>query len=91
MGPYKIHVQPDDRMISAKKGESILDSASRNKLNIKVGCKGGGCGICKIQIINGDVERGITSRSALSYNDIEQGYALACKTQPIGDIVIQYK
>jgi ferredoxin len=87
---YHINVIPDNRIISAKEGESILDSASRNRVKIKVGCKGGGCGICKIQILEGDVDRGISSRSVLSLEEIEQGFALSCQTKPHTDISISY-
>jgi ferredoxin len=91
MSQYQIHVQPDNRTIQSKEGQSILDTASRNGVKIKVGCKGGGCGICKIKILEGEVERGITSRSVLSLEEIEQGYALSCKTEPKSDIVITYE
>ena len=91
MSQYRIHVKPDDRIIPAKQGESILDTTSRNGVKVKVGCKGGGCGICKIQVLEGDVDRGISSQSVLSLEEIEQGFALACQTQPKGDICISYE
>ena len=90
MGKFNIHVQPDNRTIESKEGNSILDIASQNGVKIKVGCKGGGCGICKIQVLEGEVERGITSRSVLSLEEIEQGYALSCKAEPKSDVVITY-
>lgn len=88
---YHINVKPDNRIIKAKVGESILDSVSRNGVKIKVGCKGGGCGICKIQILEGDVDRGISSRSVLPLTEIEQGFALSCQTKPNTDISITYE
>jgi ferredoxin len=91
MSQYQIHVQPDNRTIQSKEGQSILDTASRNGVKIKVGCKGGGCGICKIKVLEGDVERGISSRSVLSPEEIEQGYALSCQAQPKSDVVITYE
>jgi ferredoxin len=91
MSQYRIHVQPDNRTIINKNGQSILDTASRNGVKIRVGCKGGGCGICKIKVLEGEVDRGITSRSALSLEEIEQGYALSCQAKPKSDIVISYE
>lgn len=90
MAKFNILVQPDNRTIESKEGNSILDIASQNGVNIKVGCKGGGCGICKIQVLEGEVERGITSRSVLSLEEIEQGYALSCKAEAKSDVVIKY-
>jgi ferredoxin len=87
---YCIKVKPDDRTIFAKDNDYILDTAIRNGVKIKVGCKGGGCGICKIQILEGDVDRGHSARSVLPLNEIEDGFALACQTRPNSDVVIKY-
>lgn len=90
MSNYQIKVHPVERTIVGKNNEFILETAIRNGVKIKVGCKGGGCGICKIQVLEGEVDRGICSRSVLSHEEIEEGYALACQAQPMGDIVISY-
>lgn len=90
MDEYRIDVKPDNRTIQGKSGQTILDTASRNGVKIKVGCKGGGCGICKIQVLEGEVERGISSRSVLSLEEIEQGFALSCQARPKSDISITY-
>ena len=58
MKSYQIKVQSENRTIVGKEGEPILEAAIRNKVNIKVGCKGGGCGICKIQSLEGEVDQG---------------------------------
>jgi ferredoxin len=91
MNDYRIKVLPDDRTIIAKNNESILDTAIRNGVKIKVGCKGGGCGICKIQVLEGDVDRGHSARSVLPLHEMEEGYALACQTRPQSDLVISYQ
>lgn len=75
----------------AKDNDYILDTAIRNGVQIKVGCKGGGCGVCKIQILEGDVDRGYSARSVLPLNEIESGYALSCQTKPQSDVVIYYQ
>ena len=81
-------VLPDERKIIGNENDFILETAIRNGVKIKVGCKGGGCGICKIQILEGDVDRGHSARSVLPLNEIKQGYALACQTKPNTDVVI---
>ncbi|MDP4154805.1 MAG: 2Fe-2S iron-sulfur cluster binding domain-containing protein [Bacillota bacterium] len=88
MSSYCIKVEPDERTIIGNDNDFILDTAIRNGVKIKVGCKGGGCGICKIQILEGDVDRGHSARSVLPLNEIKQGYALACQTKPNTDVVI---
>lgn len=90
MGECRIHVKSDERTIIGKVDEYILESAIRNGVKIKVGCKGGGCGICKIQVHEGNIDRGICSRSVLAPEEIELGFALACQAKPKGDIIISY-
>jgi ferredoxin len=90
MNGYRVNVQPDDRIITVKDNESILDAAIRNGVRIKVGCKGGGCGICKIQILEGEVDLGHSARSVLPLTEIDEGYALACQAKPKSDLVISY-
>ena len=38
--------------------ESVLDGARRNGVNIPYACKGGGCGMCKVRVEEGEFERG---------------------------------
>ena len=82
MTNFQIKVLPEDRIMTGKEGETILDAAIRNKVDIKVGCKGGGCGVCKIKVIEGEVEIGACSRSVLPLSEAEEGYTLACQAQP---------
>jgi ferredoxin len=91
MSSYCIKVEPDERIIIGNDNDFILDTAIRNRVKIKVGCKGGGCGICKIQILEGEVDRGHSARSVLPLNEIEEGYALACQTKPNTDVVINIR
>ncbi|WP_338448301.1 2Fe-2S iron-sulfur cluster binding domain-containing protein [Niallia oryzisoli] len=69
--------------------ESVLDGAQRNGVKIPYACKGGGCGLCKIRIENGEFERGPSSVAVLPHDERERNYSLACKTYPKGNIQIQ--
>ncbi|WP_071396226.1 2Fe-2S iron-sulfur cluster-binding protein [Bacillus tuaregi] len=89
MNNYLIKVQPDDRTMTGKADESILNTAIRSKVDIKVGCKGGGCGVCKIKVIEGEVETGVCSRSVLPLSEEQEGYTLACRAKPKSDLVIE--
>jgi ferredoxin len=91
MSSYCIKVQPDERTILGDDNDFILDTAIRNGVKIKVGCKGGGCGICKIRILEGEVDRGHSARSVLPLDEIEEGYALACQTKPNSDVIINIR
>lgn len=90
MEHYQIKVShPDKRTFTGKENESILDSSIRTNGKIKVGCKRGGCGLCKIKVVDGEIEHGAVSRSVLPLNEEEEGYALACRAVPKSDITIE--
>lgn len=69
--------------------ESILDAANRQGIKIPYACKGGGCGLCKIKIEEGEFERGKSSKAMLPDHEREMNYTLACKTFPTSDVKIQ--
>jgi len=69
--------------------ESVLDGAQRNGVKIPYACKGGGCGLCKIWVEEGEFERGRSSAAVLPADERERNYSLACKTYPKGNMRIQ--
>ena len=68
----------------------LVGMERRNKNFIRVGCRGGGCGVCKVRIIDGDYETKRMSRKHISEAEEKQGYALACRVLPRGDLLIEY-
>jgi ferredoxin len=56
---------------------------------IPVGCRGGGCGVCKVRIESGAVRRERMSRSHVSVAEEAQGYVLACRAYPQSDLQLQ--
>jgi ferredoxin len=69
--------------------ESVLDGAQKNGVNIPYACKGGGCGMCKIRVEDGEFERGRSSLAVLPNDERDLNYTLACKTYPKGNLKIQ--
>ncbi len=75
------------KTIETESGESVLTSLKRAGIFLTSSCGGKGtCGKCKIIVQSGDVES--KSHMKLSKDEIHQGYALACMTSPVGDIVV---
>lgn len=76
-------------------GESFVCHAEKSVLGgmealrrkgIPVGCRSGGCGVCKIRIEKGVVRRGPTSRDHVSLEEEADGVALACRCYPEADL-----
>jgi len=56
---------------------------------IPVGCRGGGCGICRIRIHSGEYEAKKMSRKHIPEADQAEGIALACRIYPRSELVIE--
>lgn len=68
-------------------GESVLLAMERAaRHDLPVGCRGGGCGICKVRVLAGAFTTGKMSRAHISAEDQRAGLALACRLYPSGDM-----
>ncbi len=56
---------------------------------IPVGCRGGGCGICRIKITTGIYEAKKMSRKHIPEEDQARGIVLACRVYPRSDLLIE--
>lgn len=70
--------------------EPLTDTVAENFRNIiPVGCRGGGCGRCKIKILTGQYRTKKMSRLHVSEQQQAQGLALACCVYPQSDLLIE--
>ena len=56
---------------------------------IPVGCRGGGCGVCRIRIVSGDYEAKKMSHKHVSEESQAEGVALACRVYPRSALQIE--
>ena len=82
-------VNTDERFACSEK-ESVLAAMEQlRRKGIPVGCRNGGCGVCKVRVIEGECSTGKCSRAVVSEQDESQGLALACKTYPRSDMKVE--
>jgi ferredoxin len=53
-----------------------------------VGCRGGGCGTCRVRVRAGTYRTGRMSRAHVTLEEEREGYALACKLFPLEDLLL---
>jgi len=53
---------------------------------IPIGCRGGGCGFCRVQVRAGQYRTQRMSREHVIEEEERQGYALACRLFPLSDL-----
>ncbi len=72
-------------------GESLLAGMAKlGRRGIPVGCLNGGCGVCKVRVLHGAVRKlGPISRAHVSADEEGDGYALACRVVPDGDVELE--
>src|SRR5688572_29666070 len=86
----EVTIMPDGVRVTAGEAETLLRALSRAGLRYRVGCKRGGCGICKVQLVGGEVayERPIAPQ-VLSDDERVEGICLSCRAVPLTNIVIE--
>src|SRR5919204_1711035 len=68
-------------------GETVLVAAFRANVSLAHDCQLGGCGTCRIKLIEGSVSYA-EFPLALTEEEEKLGYALACQAMPIGDSLL---
>jgi ferredoxin len=71
--------------------ETLLEGMARlGRKCIPIGCVNGGCGVCKVAIVKGDVYKcGPMSRVHVSEQEELQGVLLACRAMPMSAIELE--
>ncbi len=79
-------------------GETVLCDPRDNVLRamealgrkgIPIGCRGGGCGVCKVQVLEGAYHTRKMSRACISEEEEAGGIVLACKLFPEADLRVK--
>jgi ring-1,2-phenylacetyl-CoA epoxidase subunit PaaE len=68
-----------DIQFPVNKNESILEAGLRAGNDIPFSCQGGVCGACKCIVVSGEAE--MEMNLALSDDEVDSGYSLACQTK----------
>ena len=87
---YKVTIEDTGEEFFCKETQHLLAGMQQlGKKGIPVGCRSGGCGVCKVQITSGDYQTKKMSRDHVSASEEESGIALACRISPRSDIRLQ--
>ena len=72
-GPHKIACARSGRRSCVDPEETVLAAILRSGAGVVFGCRGGGCGICKMRLISGAVEHGRCSAAVLPEEERRSG------------------
>jgi len=87
---YQIQVLGDSREFRCSENTSLLSAMAKVGINcIPVGCRSGGCGVCKIRVLSGTFTAKVMSRKQISLAEEADGLALACRIFPKSSMVVE--
>ena len=87
-GAYTITLNPVGDVVACGAGESVLAAILRSGASVVFGCRGGGCGTCKMRLISGQVEHGRCSAAVLPEEEKTDGWFLSCQARALGDLTV---
>ncbi|MEZ5728182.1 MAG: 2Fe-2S iron-sulfur cluster binding domain-containing protein [Burkholderiaceae bacterium] len=87
MRRFEIVIEDTGETYRCAETRSLLEGMEAlGRKGIPVGCRGGGCGVCKVQIRSGTVTTRVMSRAHISEQDEREGRVLACRARPTSDV-----
>ncbi len=85
----KVKLYYEDFEIEVEDDETILQAALRQGNDPPFSCQVGACATCKAKLLNGKVT--MDEDSALTDEEIEEGYILTCQSHPqTDDCIVDY-
>ena len=85
---FRILVSGETGAFTAEPGETLLDAADRAGVELLRDCRTGGCGTCRIRLLQGSVSYE-EMPFALTEEEAAEGFALACQARAECDLVIE--
>ena len=68
-------------------GDSLLEVAESNRVQIPYGCRQGQCGTCAIRVLSGSVH--MSTDAGLTPKQKDSGYVLPCVGRAEGSLVVE--
>ena len=86
---YTITLSPIGDTVACRRGAPALSALSRSGAKVAFGCRGGGCGTCKMRLISGRVEHGRCSAAVLLEEEKANGSFLSCQARALSDLTVE--
>ncbi|HBO0353824.1 TPA: 2Fe-2S iron-sulfur cluster binding domain-containing protein [Pseudomonas aeruginosa] len=85
------NIQSDDLLhhFEADSNDTLLSAALRAELVFPYECNSGGCGACKIELLEGEVSNLWPDAPGLAARELRKNRFLACQCKPLSDLKIK--
>ncbi len=87
MAHYTITITDTQESFRCLDERSVLQGMEAlGKRGIPVGCRQGGCGVCKVRVLEGSYSKRVMSRAHVSAEEEAEGCVLSCRIKPTSDL-----
>jgi len=87
---HEVRLEDTGEVFACAEDQNVLRGMELlGRKGIPVGCRGGGCGVCKIHVLDGRYTTRRMSRACVSEAEEAEGILLACKVFPLSDLNIR--
>lgn len=91
---FSIRIKGATRAVSCDETQKVLTAMELEFPDpllrpVRVGCRQGGCGACRVKVTKGDYTTAKMSHAHVTQEERDQGYALACRLFPNSDLEIE--
>lgn len=87
MGYYTVTIEETGESYRCLDQRTVLEGMEAlGKKGIPVGCRQGGCGVCKVQVLAGAYSKRVMSRAHVTAEEEAAGCVLSCRVKPTSDL-----
>jgi ferredoxin len=87
---FSIEIAGGDVRFPCRADQSLLAAMmAAGHRALAVGCRSGGCGVCRVRILSGRFATGHMNRAVVTVADEQAGILLSCRTFPRSDIRLE--
>lgn len=80
---FEIEILDSGERYACSAAQTLLGAMHQlGRRGIPLGCRSGGCGVCKVELLSGEVETGRMSRAHITHEEQAKGIVLACRACP---------
>jgi len=86
---YTLTLSPVGDTVPCDPGKTVLAAILGAGASVMFGCRGGGCGTCKMRLTSGQIAHGRCSAAVLLEEEKTCGWFLSCQARALSDLTIE--
>lgn len=86
---HRVTIDGESGGFSCRSDQTVIEAMrAAGRSDLSYGCRGGGCGVCRVEVKAGDYASLPMSTACVSPDQQKAGLVLACRIRPRGDLTL---